>query len=93
MSYPDHRLNQLPAASTLTISCPAPLLAPHNLGHNLLSCYGFNLFSNSLFPSLDHQLHGGRDSWLSQLMMHLQHPELCLVPDTQSINSAHLLNE
>ena len=39
MSYPDHHLNQLPAASPLTISCPAQLLAPHNLGHNLLSCY------------------------------------------------------
>ena len=36
MSYPDHHLNQLPAASPLTISCPAQLLASHNLGHNLV---------------------------------------------------------
>ena len=39
MSYPDHHLNQLPAASPLTISFPTQLLAPHTLGHNLLSCY------------------------------------------------------
>ena len=52
------------------------------------SCYSFNLFSNSLFPSLDHQLRGGRDSWLSQLMMHLQRPELCLVPG--KIGRAHV---